>query len=108
MSGLRNAAYPRSGAIRAFLQCSTYAARALLTNLEIGTKYYYVCGSENSTLPWSQVFSFTFGSGFVRPDGPVYAVLADFGYYNAESLEKLMASAFAGDFDVLLHAGEEY
>jgi hypothetical protein len=63
----------------------------------------------------------------------VYAVLADFGFYNAESLEKLMAaaceqdyfcsipdvhivflfthvpafpSADAGEFDVLLHAGD--
>lgn len=73
--------------------CSSYAARVLLSNLTVGTTYYYVCGSELSTLPWSQVFTFTFSSGSVRPGGPVYAVVADFGFYNAESLEKLMASA---------------
>ena len=75
--------------------CSSYAARVLLPNLTVGVTYYYVCGSELSKLPWSQVFSFTYSSGSVRPGGPVYAVLADFGFYNAESLEKLMASACA-------------
>lgn len=83
----------------------TFAARVLLTNLTVGTTYYYVCGATGTT-PWSQVFQFTFNSGASRPGGPVYAVLADFGFYNAESLEKLMAAAYAGEFDVLLHAGD--
>ena len=85
----------------------TLAVRALLTGLEIGTQYYYVCGSDDERAPWSQVYSFTFQQGAARAGGaPVYAVLADFGFYNAESLERLPAEACEGKFDTLLHAGD--
>jgi phosphodiesterase/alkaline phosphatase D-like protein len=57
----------------------TFAVRVLLKNLTVGQTYYYVCGSEASKDPWSRVYTFTYGSGQVRPGGPVYAVLADFG-----------------------------
>jgi hypothetical protein len=78
----------------------------LFTWLVVGHKYYYVCGSPNLNRPWSQVFSFTYGTGQSRVGGETFAVLADFGFYNAESLGKLIADAYAGRFDVLLHAGD--
>jgi len=84
----------------------TWANQVLLKNLKVGTKYYYVVGAEGSRDPWSQVLSFTYGSGQLRPEGYTYAVLADFGYYNAESLEMLISECFEGKFDGLLHAGD--
>ena len=77
----------------------------LFTSLVVGQKYYYVCGSPTIKEPWSQVFSFAYGTGQHREGGETFAVLADFGFYNAESLGKLIADAYAGRFDVLLHAG---
>lgn len=62
----------------------TFMLRALLTGLVSGTKYYYAACIENSREPCSQIFSFTYDSGANRPGGRAYAVLADFGYYNAE------------------------
>ena len=61
----------------------TLAVRVLLTPLVPGTTYYYVCGSEALRDPWSQVYTFVYDTGSQRAGGPVYAVLADFGYYNA-------------------------
>ncbi len=84
----------------------TLAVRVLLTPLTRGATYYYVCGSEALRAPWSQVFSFTYDTGSQRAGGPVYAILADFGFYNAESLMKLSAEAYEGRFDALLHAGD--
>ena len=84
----------------------TYTNQVLLKNLKVGTKYYYVVGAEGSRDPWSQVMSFTYGSGAVRPGGAKYAVLADFGYFNAESLEMLISDCYEGKFDALLHAGD--
>jgi hypothetical protein len=83
----------------------TLAVRVLLQNLTAGKTYFYVAGSLNRT-PWSRVYSFTYGTGLQRPEGYTYAILADFGYYNAESLEKLYADSFTGRFDALLHAGD--
>ena len=82
------------------------AVQVLFTGLVPGTTYYYVCGTEGLNEPWSQVYSFVYNSGSVREGGPVYAILADFGFYNAESLFKLQADAYTGRFDVLLHAGD--
>jgi hypothetical protein len=85
----------------------TLAVRVRFEGLVAGTTYYYVCGSEGTRSPWSQVYSFVYMQGAARAGGaPVYAVLADFGYYNAESLERLTAEAFEGTFDTLLHAGD--
>lgn len=85
----------------------TQAVRVLFSGLSAGTTYYYVCGSESLRSPFSQVYSFTFASGAARAEGqPVYAVLADFGYYNAESLERLLSEAYNGGFDTLVHAGD--
>ena len=81
------------------------AVRVLLPKLVAGTTYYYVAGAEGLRNPWSQVYSFTHASGSVRAGGPVYAIVADFGFYNAESLKKLEAEAFEGRYDMLLHAG---
>ena len=82
------------------------AVRVLLPGLVAGTTYYYVAGAEGLQRPWSQVYSFTHATGSQRAGGPVYAVLADFGFYNAESIKKLEAEAFEGRYDMLLHAGD--
>lgn len=71
-----------------------------------GTTYYYVCGTEGAKDPWSEVFSFTYASGASRPGGPVYAMIADFGYYNSESLGKMIEWAYEGRYDMLLHSGD--
>jgi hypothetical protein len=84
----------------------TLAVQVLFTGLVPGTQYYYVCGTPDLKVPWSQVYSFTYGTGSLREGGPVYAVLADFGDFNSESLYKLEAEAFAGRYDALLHAGD--
>ena len=84
----------------------TLAVTVLFTGLVAGTKYYYVCGSEALRTPWSRVYSFTHDTGAARDGGATAVVIADFGYYNAESLEKLYADAFTGRFDALLHAGD--
>lgn len=84
----------------------TLAVRVLLRGLVAGTQYYYVAGSPELRDPWSQVFSFVYNSGSLRAGGPVYAILADFGTFNMESLGKLTAEAYEGRYDVLLHAGD--
>ena len=84
----------------------TLAVRVRFEGLVAGTTYYYVVGSEMERVPWSQVYSFVFQQGAARAGGPIHAVVADFGYYNAESLERLTAEAFEGTFDSLLHAGD--
>ena len=84
----------------------TLAVRVLLKGLVAGTTYYYVCGSEELRDPWSMVYSFVYNSGSQHEGGPVYAILADFGTFNMESLGKLTAEAYTGRYDVLLHAGE--
>lgn len=84
----------------------TLAVRVLLTGLVSGTKYYYVAGSPDLRSPWSRVYEFTFDTGAARAGGAVNVILADFGFYNAESLEKLTADAFEGRFDGILHAGD--
>lgn len=84
----------------------TFLHQVLFTGLQSGTTYYYVCGSEATKDPWSQVYSFNFESHLSRPGGARYAVLADAGYYNFESLGDLMAAAEEGSFDVLIHSGD--
>ncbi len=84
----------------------TLAISVLLKGLVAGTKYYYVAGSPELRLPWSRVYSFTHATGVARAEGVTSVVLADFGFYNAESLEKLTVDAFEGRFDAILHAGD--
>ena len=83
----------------------SWNVRVLFKGLAAGTKYYYVCGAEDLREPWSQVFTFTYNSGASRAGGPTYALLADFGFFNSESLERLQAQAYDGVFDAVLHAG---
>ena len=52
----------------------TFAVRVLLTGLAVGQTYYYVVGDESGTMPWSQVFTFTYGSGAMRTGGETFAV----------------------------------
>jgi len=84
----------------------TLSITVLFKGLVAGTKYYYVCGSEGLRSPWSRVYSFVHDAGAARAEGRTAVVLADFGYYNAESLQKLSADAYLGRFDTLLHAGD--
>jgi hypothetical protein len=83
----------------------TLAVRVLFTGLVTGTQYYYVTGSPLVT-PWSRVYQFTYNTGALREGGPTAVVIADFGYYNAESIEKLSEDALNGRFDTILHAGD--
>ena len=88
-----------------FESAPTLAVRVLLTNLVIGTKYYYIVGSPDD-MRYAAVRNFVYGTQFQREGGAVYAVIADFGYYNSNSLDKLMFDSYTGRFDALLHAGE--
>jgi Purple acid Phosphatase, N-terminal domain len=82
---------------------NTWLNRVLLEGLVSGQKYYYVVGSESSKAPWSQVYEFVYDQGSQRPGGPVFAMIADAGFYNFESLEKLQEEAYLGKFDALMH-----
>lgn len=74
----------------------------LMTGLAPNTLYYYVVG--NATGGWSPLKWFT--NEPVRPGGPIYAILADFGLGNDESLVALYADAERNAFDYVLHAGD--
>ena len=75
---------------------------ALLTGLAPLTKYYYIVGNDKEG--WSQLESFV--NAPKRAGGDVYAILADFGYLNDESLPLLIEDSIQGGFDVLVHAGD--
>jgi hypothetical protein len=67
---------------------TAFLNQALLTGLETNTTYYYITGSVEYKEPWSEVYTFTYAPA--RVGGPKIAILADFGYYNAESLPMLV------------------
>jgi phosphodiesterase/alkaline phosphatase D-like protein len=78
--------------------------QVLLTGLTPDTTYYYIAGSVDFREPWSQVYSFRYQPA--REGGPIFAIFADFGFYNDESLEAMLADAFEGNIDYVLHAGD--
>ena len=69
-----------------------------MTGLAANTEYDYSVGSDAGRV----AFSFT-NEPAARP--PIFAVYADFGYKNDESLKALIADAEAGGFDAVIHAG---
>jgi hypothetical protein len=88
-----------------FESVKSLAIRVLLTNLVVGNKYYYIVGSPDD-MRYAAVRNFVYGTQFLRAGGPVYAVIADMGYLNANSLDKLMFDSYTGRLDALLHAGD--
>jgi hypothetical protein len=74
---------------------------AVLRNLLPNTRYYYVCGQGASD--WSPLKWFT---NAPADRDPVFAVFADFGYVNDESVVALYADTEAQAFDYIIHAGD--
>lgn len=75
---------------------------ALMTNLQPNTLYYYVAG--NDTGGWSPLKYFI--NEPVRENGNIWAIFADFGMVNDESLVKLYADAENRAFDYVAHVGD--
>jgi len=74
----------------------------VLTNLEVNTQYYYTCGAGAND--WSPLKWFT-NEQTERPW--VFAIFADFGYVNDESVNSLYADVEANAFDVVILAGDQ-
>ena len=75
-----------------------YWCTGLMTGLEKDTQYTYSVGGPSGNV------SFTFtNEPTARP--PIFAVYADFGLVNDESLNALYKDAKAGGFDAVIHAG---
>jgi hypothetical protein len=86
------------------LTLNTYSAffcTGLLTGLQANTAYTYAVGSPSSG--WSSPFSIT---NQPADRSPVFAVYADFGFGNDESLAALIKDSDAGGFDYVIHAGD--
>jgi hypothetical protein len=77
-----------------------YWCTAVMSGLAPNTNVSYTVGTPGSTTP---AFEYT-NEPSARP--PVFAVYADFGLMNDESLKALQADAKAGGFDVVIHAGD--
>eukprot|EP01116_Phalansterium_solitarium_P006924 TRINITY_DN19358_c0_g1_i1.p1 TRINITY_DN19358_c0_g1~~TRINITY_DN19358_c0_g1_i1.p1 ORF type:complete len:480 (-),score=165.38 TRINITY_DN19358_c0_g1_i1:262-1611(-) len=75
--------------------------QALMTGLLPNTTYYYVVG--NVTDGFSGLREFI---NEPADRAPIYAVLADFGLYNDESLLSLYKDAALRNFDFVIHAGD--
>ncbi len=73
---------------------------ALFTGLASNTAYSYIVSSSVNT---SATYSFT-NAPSSRP--PIFAVYADFGIGNDESMSTLVADGKNGGFDYVLHAGD--
>lgn len=74
---------------------------AVMRGLAPNVSYYYACGSGDD---WSPVQQFV--SGPRRAGGDTYAIFADFGRDNDESLVALYAAAESRDMDYIIHAGD--
>ena len=74
---------------------------AVLRGLQPNTVYYYVCGQGAND--WSPLKWFT---NEPADRDPVFAIFADFGYVNDESVVALYADTEAHAFDYIIHAGD--
>lgn len=74
----------------------------VLRNLEINTQYFYTCGSGAND--WSSLKWFT-NSQTER--SWIFAIFADFGYVNDESVNSLYADVEANAFDIVILAGDQ-
>ena len=73
-----------------------------MVKLAANTTYYYSCEANKEGS--SQIFKFV--NQPMRENGNIYAVYADMGYENDESLPFLITDAMNGGFDVIIHAGD--
>ena len=74
----------------------------VLRNLEINTQYFYTCGSGAND--WSSLKWFTNS----QTEGSwIFAIFADFGYVNDESVNSLYADVEANAFDIVILAGDQ-
>ena len=64
-----------------------YIHRVLLTNLEIGEQYYYVCGSVK--FGWSDLYKFTTMKDFKNNTYPTLIFYGDLGDTNSVSLASI-------------------
>ena len=74
---------------------------AVLRDLAPDTVYYYVCGQGEND--WSPLKWFT---NAPADRDPIYAIFADFGYVNDESVVALYADTEAHAFDYIIHGGD--
>jgi hypothetical protein len=74
---------------------------AVMSGLAPNTSYWYACGAGDDWSPARQ-----FVNAPARKGGDVYAIFADFGYDNDESLVALYAATESRDMDYVIHAGD--
>ena len=74
---------------------------AVMTGLSPNTAYWYACGNGDDWSPARQ-----FVNAPQREGGDVYAIFADFGRDNDQSLVALYAAAEGRDMDYVIHAGD--
>lgn len=79
-----------------------YIHKVTVTGLAPKTKYFYRCGDGKN---WSKVYYFN----TLPKDNDWsarFATYGDFGYYNAQSLPRLIKESQDGHFDAILHIGD--
>lgn len=89
---------------RAVNKYTAYFCTAVMTGLAANISYTYRVGNSASGT-WSQPFTFV-NEPQASGKPLVFAVYADFGFKNDESLPSLIKDAAAGGFDFVIHAGE--
>ena len=81
-----------------------YIHRVLLTNLEIGEQYYYVCGSVK--FGWSNLYKFTTMNDFKNNTYPKLIFYGDLGDTNSVSLASIQEYTEHNVVDAILHIGD--
>ncbi len=83
---------------------TAYFCTAVMAPLAPETTYSYTVGVTGG--PQTAAFTFSNGVWAHGRATPRFAVYADFGFGNDESLKYLVDDAQAGGFDVVIHAGD--
>ena len=84
-----------------------WQSQVKLTGLKAGTTYYYTAGSPAvKYVSWSEMYSFVMPDTSPTSPPQRVAIFADFGYFNSESLPALIAGAYTGAYDWVIHAGD--
>ena len=83
-----------------------YIHRVLLTNLEMGQKYIYICGSEQ--YGWTPPYQFTAMRNFSKSTDtyPKIIFYGDFGDVDSVSLSSIESQVETSDIDAVLHIGD--
>ncbi|XP_055343216.1 uncharacterized protein LOC129591559 [Paramacrobiotus metropolitanus] len=85
-----------------YYQCEQFIHRAILVDMIPGTVYYYRVGDGKQ---WSKIFNFrALQSG--ENWSPRFAIYGDFGYDNAQSLDRLTKIVNNGEIDMIIHVGD--